>query len=248
MKPVRDVMTTALADARAGRAPAGIQAAAAAPLGVVDAQTADVVEKIFLQLQAIFPAWKQAWPDTQALAMAKRSWTRGLMDAGIRDIEQVRFGIEQCRRSGSAFAPSIGQFVAWCQPTPEMLGLPPANAAYREACRNSHPAAGEPAWSHEAVRHAACEVGMDRIRNLPEEQSRRLFDRAYEISCRHVQAGLPLGKQRQGLEWDGGLPLDVAADRAAEQALQARMRAQGVPQDAEACRQRLRSMFGDRRG
>ena len=36
------------------------------PLGVVDEETGEIIEKIFRQLQAIFPAHKQAWPDDAA--------------------------------------------------------------------------------------------------------------------------------------------------------------------------------------
>lgn len=161
------------------------------PLGEVDEQTAQVVERIFIQLQAIFPAWKQAWPDDKALAIARRSWTRGLMDAGINTVEQVRFGVEQCRRSGKDFAPSIGQFIQWCQPTPEALGIPSVDAAYHEACRNAHPAA-EQNWSHRVVYHAACQAGLYELANLPERESRYVFERAYLATVRAVLSGKEL--------------------------------------------------------
>lgn len=170
---------------------AGVMQSIQKPLGEVDNQTAQVVERIFIQLQAIFPAWKQAWPDDTALAAARRSWTRGLMDAGINTVEQVRFGVEQCRRSGKEFAPSIGQFIQWCQPTPEMLGIPNVDTAYHEACRNAHPAA-EQKWSHPAVYHAACQAGLYELAHLPERESRYVFERAYLVTVRAIMAGKEL--------------------------------------------------------
>lgn len=154
----------------------------------VDTGTAQVVNALFRELQAIFPAWKQAWPDTKALEVAKKSWIKGFMAARINSLEQIRFGIERCRAEGSAFAPSVGQFIAWCTPTAEMLGLPDAAKAYREACRNSHPAA-DMKWSHPAVHHAACETGFHELRSLPEDKSRALFERAYAVTVRMVLAG-----------------------------------------------------------
>lgn len=157
----------------------------------IDQGTASVVNKLFVELQSIFPAWKQAWPTTEALDAAKKSWIKGFMDAGINTIEQIQYGVEQCRRSGDPFAPSVGQFVKWCKPTPEMLGMPDADKAYREACANAHPAASRN-WSHPAVHHAACETGFYELASLTEERSRKLFERNYSITVAMVLAGEPL--------------------------------------------------------
>ncbi len=154
----------------------------------IDQGTASVVNKLFVELQSIFPAWKQAWPTTEALDAAKKSWIKGFMAAGINSLEQIRFGIQQCRKSGGDFAPSVGRFIRWCEPTPEMMGLPDAAKAYREACANAHPAANRQ-WSHPAVHHAACETGFYELASLPEERSRKLFDRNYAITVRMVMTG-----------------------------------------------------------
>lgn len=169
----------------------GLPAPAALPAKQLDPATTAVVNKLFNELQAIFPAWRQAWPDDKALAAAKRSWIKGFAAAGITSLEQIRFGLEQCRQSGADFAPSVGKFIAWCQPTPEMLGLPNADRAYREACANAHPAAARD-WSHPAVHHAACETGFYELASLPEERSRKLFERNYAATVRMVMAGEPL--------------------------------------------------------
>lgn len=157
----------------------------------IDQGTASVVNKLFVELQSIFPAWKQAWPTTEALDAAKKSWIKGFMAAGINSLEQIRFGIQQCRKSGGDFAPSVGRFIRWCEPTPEMMGLPDAAKAYREACRIAHPAADR-SDVHAAVYHAACETGLYELANLPEERSRKLFDRNYAITVRMVMTGEPL--------------------------------------------------------
>ena len=175
---------------RAGAALPPIPVAATLPRQA-DPATVEVVNRLFVELQAIFPAWRQAWPDDKALAAAKRSWIKGLAAAKITRLEQVRFGLEQCRLDGGDFIPSVGKFVARCRPTPESLGLPSPARAFREACANAHPAA-EQRWSHEAVYHAACETGFHELRNLPEDKSRVLFERAYALTVRMLLAGEPL--------------------------------------------------------
>ena len=166
-------------------------------LGRVDNQTAEVVEKIFRQLKAIFPAWKTAWPDEKALGSAQRSWTKGFMDAGICDIHQVEFGIKQCRKSGSPFAPSIGQFIQWCTPGPEVYGMPTAADAWLEALMGTA--------SHEAVRIAANAIGLFDLRSAKQEDKamRARFERNYEIVLRRAQANQPLdGKILTGIGYD----------------------------------------------
>lgn len=157
----------------------------------LDPASVDVVNRLFSELQAIFPAWRQAWPDDRSLAAAKRSWVRGFMAAGITQIEQIRYGLQQCRAAGSDFAPSVGKFIEWCRPTPESLGIPSVEQAYLQACRLAHPAANRDN-AHPAVWHAACEVGLRELGSLPEQKSRPLFERAYGLTVDMLLRGEPL--------------------------------------------------------
>lgn len=173
----------------------------------LDSASVDVVNRLFSELQAIFPAWRQAWPNDKALAAAKRSWVRGFMAAGIRDLEQIRFGLQQCRAAGSDFAPSVGKFIDWCRPSPKSLGLPTVEQAYLTACRISHPAADRHDV-HPAVWHAACEVGLSVLCELPEQKSRPLFERAYGITADMLLRGEPLREIPKALPEKVSIPAD----------------------------------------
>lgn len=160
-----------------------------------DAGTVQVINALFRELMAIFPAWKQAWPDQDAVNAAKATWTKAFMAEKITKVEQIRFGIERCRKLGSDFAPSVGKFINLCQPTPEMLGLPPLDSAFREACRNVHPSmAGQANWSHDAVWHASRESGFENLTRLETSLARKLFERNYVMTVRRLIDGLPLQK------------------------------------------------------
>ncbi|MBL4833630.1 MAG: Replication protein P [Pseudomonas sp.] len=204
---------------------AGMGGAPAVPVEI-DQGTALVVNKLFRELQAIFPAWKQAWPDDEALAAAKRSWIKAFMAAGITRVEQIRFGLKMARTSGGDFMPSAGKFVKWCAPTPEMLGLPDSEKAFREALRMSHPVMGgridDPeAWSHIAVRHAALEAGLYSLGRLQMDPARALFGRAYELTCKMVLAGEPLREIPKALPKAATVPADPAKARSAIAAMRA---------------------------
>lgn len=158
----------------------------------IDDAAGRVVNMLIRELKAIFPAWRQAWPDDDSLQMYKRAMVKGFVSTGITSVEQIRFGVQACRQLPTDFVPSVGRFIAMCQPTPEVLGLPSENDAYAEAVRNAYPGAGRAVWSHAAVSHAAREVGLYNLANLPLKASRELFARSYQIVCRMVAGGQPL--------------------------------------------------------
>ena len=212
-------------------------------LGVVDDATGEVVERLFRQLQAIFPAHKQAWPDDKAKAAAMRNWTMGFMAAGIRTLEQIRFGIEQCRKSGSPFAPSVGQFIGWCTPGPEAFGLPASADAWVEALMGL--------YSHEGVKIAAIATGLFDLRSAKQEDKglRQRFDHNYTIVIRRAQAGQPLdGKILTGIGHDSQKTELELAEELAEQAVQARIIQQGIPVDGASARALLLARIGRRAG
>lgn len=166
----------------------------------IDPDTVKVVNLLFRELQAIFPAWRQAWPDDDTLQAAKRSWVKAFMSEGIDRIGQVRHGIEQCRTLATAFAPSVGQFMAMSRPAPERLGLPPVEQAYAQAIANAHPGKARVAsWSHQAVYHAAVQCGFHALLTLSGEASLQLFERNYQITVRRLIDGLPLRDIPAGL-------------------------------------------------
>jgi hypothetical protein len=209
------------------------------PLGNVDDSTGAIVEKIFRQLQAIFPAWRQAWPDEASKNTAMRSWTKGFIDAGLNNIDQVRYGIEECRRSGSPFAPSIGQFIGWCAPGPERFGMPTAAAAWMEALMG--------VYSHEGVRIAANETGIFDLRAAKQEDRglRERFDRNYAIVIRRAQEGQPLdGKILTGIGHDSQKTAFELANELADQQTQERIIQQGIPTDGKSARALLLAKFG----
>jgi hypothetical protein len=158
-------------------------------------ETAIVINGLFRQLRAIFPAWKQAWPDMASYKAAKKEWLQAFLEAGLRSLDQLQFGLMGARQSGKDFIPAPGVFIGWCTPTAEMLGLPKLENAHREACRNAHPSmAGQGKWSHDAVWHTAKECGFENLNRLESSLSLKLFARNYTITVRRLIEGLPLQK------------------------------------------------------
>ena len=205
----------------------------------VTPQTAEVVNDLFRRLRGIFPAWRQAWPSTEALDAAKAEWIKEFADEGIRTLEQIEFGIQKCRKLKKPFAPSVGEFIAMCVPGPEDFGMPSAAGAWMEALME--------AYSHEGVRIAAIATGLFDLRSAKQEDKglRQRFDHNYAVVIRRAQEGQPLdGKILTGIGHDSQkTPLELA-DELADQQTQARILQQGIPADGKSARALLLAKFG----
>lgn len=211
--------------------------------------TAEVVNALFKELQAIFPAWKQAWPDDDALKAAKRSWIKAFMAAEINSLEQIRYGLLNCRQFGGDFAPSVGKFIKWCQPTPEMLGIPSHDKAFREALENAHPSrTGSRAWSHLAVRHAALQCELHNLGDQISEKASKIFDRAYDITIRLLVQGKPLEDIAVGIGYDGQKTELERAEEFAKQRQASLLEIQGIPTVGGAARAQLLAQLNIKRG
>ena len=231
MKPASQLMATM------GNLPPSIHAQ---PLQVTP-QTAEVVNDLFRRLRGIFPAWRQAWPSTEALDAAKAEWIKEFADEGIRTLEQIEFGIQKCRKLKKPFAPSVGEFIAMCVPSPEDFGMPAPADAWLEALMGT--------YSHDAVKLASEATGLFDLRAAKQEDKglRARFDRNYEVILRRAQAGQPLdGKILTGIGHDSQKSQLELADELAEQQAQARIIQQGIPVDGASARELLMAKFGKR--
>ncbi|MCL7944759.1 replication protein P [Marinobacter sp. ATCH36] len=146
-------------------------------------QMAKAVEYIFTQIKLICPGWKATWSNESVENEAKKFWLKVLLETGIRTDLEIKCGLQRTLKEGDPYCPPIGRFIRWCKPNPEVLGLPSASAAYREACQKVHPARRQCAWSHAAVFLAAQSVGAHELRILSQDKSWPMFERAYAIAC-----------------------------------------------------------------
>lgn len=229
MKPVNQLM------AAMGNLPAESHVR---PLDITP-QTVEVVNDLFRRLRGIFPAWRQAWPSTEALDAAKAEWIKEFADAGIRTLEQIEFGIQKCRKLKKPFAPSVGEFIAMCVPGPEDFCMPSVADAWIEALMTT--------YSHEAVKLAAEATGLFDLRGARQEDKglRARFDRNYEIILRRAQAMQPLdGRIATGIGHDSQRTEFELANELADQQTQARILQQGIPADGMSARAQLMAKFG----
>lgn len=121
------------------------------------------------------PRWRDQGSDPHTLEV----WLRALELARVEP-HQVRAGL--AKAAMLTWPPTAGEFVALCKPP-----LPSLLSAYAEAVRWARdPAAFGVTWSHDVVGAAARQCGDFRLRQLTEDQGRRLFaDTLREMIARH---------------------------------------------------------------
>jgi len=208
----------------------------------VDQRTAEIVNIVFDKLQGIFPAWRQAWIDDTALKNAKREWIAGFIQGGIMSDHQLAFGFQNARKSTNPFLPNVGQFVAWCNATPECMGLPCEAQAWDEA------RAGK--YSHPAVRIAAEATSTFDLHAAPDGDKalKQRFERNYAIVMRRAQTGQPLeGRIAKGLSHDSMRPREQVQLEYSRQEADRIVDVLDIPKDPKACRAQLLATLGIRR-
>jgi hypothetical protein len=162
-----------------------VHAAPEAPKAL-NAEAAKSVNEIFRALQGAFPAWRSAFPDDDSLRVAKATWVKGLMAAGVTDLKQIARGVEKARLSESDFFPSVGKFISWCQLEPGDLGMPEPDQAWMEACQHSHHVLAHN-WSHPGVYEAGRRAGWFELRNGT--ATSKSFTEQYQTVVAEVAAG-----------------------------------------------------------
>ena len=200
----------------------------------ISPETTEVVNALFRSLRGIFPAWRQAWSSTEALAAAKEEWIKAFAAEGIRTLEQIELGIQNCRKTKKPFAPCVGEFIAMCVIGPEELGMPVSADAWLEALMGS--------YSHDGVRIAAAATGLYELRVAKQEDKwlRIRFERNYEVVVRRAQTNQPLdGKIAIGIGHDSQKTEFELANELADQKAQAKIIEQGIPVDGKSARELL---------
>lgn len=125
----------------------------------VSEQVAKFVDRLFVRLKAIFPAWRTAFDSDETYQEAKRLWLEALVNNGITTVAQFKRGIVCAERSANPFMPSVGEFIAWCNSgNPyEHLNLPTAKTLlvryekYRSSCVEAEKFAWESAVEYHLV-------------------------------------------------------------------------------------------------
>lgn len=95
-----------------------------------------LIDRMFVRLKSIFPAWKHAFDSEIEYNETKQVWLEELLKADVVTPAKLKHGLDLAAKSGSPFFPSVGQFIKWCHAeTYTDLGLPTAKELRQEINR-----------------------------------------------------------------------------------------------------------------
>ena len=147
----------------------------------LDLQTKEIVNDIFYRLAGIFTAHCAAWPDTKSVNACKNQYYLALKENGITDLELIKLAFKKARIASALkpFIPTAGQFVLWCKPAPQDLGLLDTKSAFMQATKNASPYETVKHWTHKTIRHAAHATGLYEIRINATDKIFPVFEKNY---------------------------------------------------------------------
>src|ERR1017187_3674214 len=83
-----------------------------------------LVNNLFAFFFSICRGFEKQYSDPKRLVMEKNQWILAFQDEGLTDMKRIDFGMKRTRRESPIYTPTIGQFLDWCIPKPEELGIP----------------------------------------------------------------------------------------------------------------------------
>jgi len=167
-------------------------------------KTAIIVNNLFLELQVISPAFKQAWPTQSEFNQAKKSWVKAFIQSNFHEIEQIQYGINKFRLAGKAFIPTVGEFMELCKPKIQDYGLPETEEAFRISIRMNQQFANyktDCEKTNLVVGHVISEIGTSDYRAMKMDAARKTFEYYYKAACQQFINGT-LGNINKAIEDD----------------------------------------------
>lgn len=144
---------------------------------LITEQTIAFVNRVMKTILANSPAWAVSLKGTDSINDYRQQLVKAFLENSISEMSQVELGLKRIRKEPTNFLPSVGQFIAWCKPTPEALGCPDVNDAYIEACRYKY---SKKTLSHPCIAYALAKISMYELSTKTEKQTKPRFEKLYQ--------------------------------------------------------------------
>lgn len=158
----------------------------------LDLHVTDVVNKLFAFFYGICRGFEKQYHDPKRLNIEKTQWIRAFMDVGLNTLEKIQLGVKKCRIESPINTPTIGQFIKWCNPEPQDIGLPTLEQAYEISIHiNRQFSDYKPSCqkTYSVIRHVIDQIGSMEFRSMKAERAFKTFERYYPIACNQFVEG-----------------------------------------------------------
>jgi hypothetical protein len=152
------------------------------------------VDFVFGKLMLICRGFDALYSDMRRLKAEKTQWSLAFSHKKIYEMSQIKHALNKLIDYKYPNPPQIGEFLSWCNPNPQDLGLPSVDEAFEQACKRASPYNKDFKFTHNVVYHAYSMMSSYDYVNLPRATTFPIFARNYEITVRMFVNNEPLKK------------------------------------------------------
>jgi len=154
-------------------------------------QAVVIVNKLFVFFYGTCRGFDKQFQDPKKLSIEKTQWFRAFTDENLTDMRHINMGVKKCRLESPINIPTIGQFIKWCTPTAEDLGLLSKEQAFNRSAEfireGNLPDLSEN--QNLLLKHTIQESDSYFLKNNAMRKTQPVFYRNYEISVRDFISG-----------------------------------------------------------
>lgn len=158
----------------------------------LDQLSGQVVDYIFAKFMLLCRGFDSLYSDIKRLKAEKTQWTSTFSKRKIQRIEQVKHGLYRLEEHKFPNPPQLGEFLEWCKPTSEEIGLPSVEKAYLLSLQMNERFPEEIFLEEkvaEVIRHVISQIGSTQYRQMRQSDSIKTFEHYYSISIRQLIDG-----------------------------------------------------------
>lgn len=144
----------------------------------IDPIVRKLVDQVFAQLEAIFPAnYKNVFSSEEKVNASKKEWVKSFFENNVNNIAMIAVGIKKARAVNTGFLPTTGQFVTWCKSDSEDNGHSFDRFIERKQPKD---------YAEHVTRH---KIGYKCRTQLPEEKARKLWGETIDRIRSRIASG-----------------------------------------------------------
>ena len=200
---------------------------------IIRKATAEATNSLFKDLCVIFPSFiptlRKSSPEKaqELYSQTKKMWLDEITEEKLTPM-MIELGLAKCRKSITGFMPSVGEFIHWCKPTEQDLGIPEVMDAYKMACNHTRGMAAKD-YIHEIVFETGKSVGFFELSGTSEQIMLPKFKKQYDYFKSILMRGEKICETPIAIEYevepksiDNRTPAQKRADmiKAKEQAME----------------------------
>jgi hypothetical protein len=151
-----------------------------------------LVDQIFVKMALLCRGFDSFYSDRNRLNAEKTQWVLAFSKLGIKSKRQIEPSLNRLESHKFPNPPQLGEFLDWRKSSPKDIGLPEFEKAYQISIQiNQQFSEYRPDCNktYTVIKHAINSIGSMAYREMKIDKARKMFEYAYDVSCRQLMDG-----------------------------------------------------------